>query len=114
MRSSLRFMIGCSVAASLAACAVEDEAAPSPSEATEASASHELSGKPGDDASTSSPVWYYLGTESCFDFFLQPCTDGLPNNQYPGIGPGLACPQSGLWGNKRLFGNAYFEQYICG
>jgi hypothetical protein len=87
-------------------CAVEDE------EAEVASTTAALGA--GDDVGTSTLTWTYLGTESCFDFFLRTCNDSLPNNQFPGMGAGLPCPQSGLFGNKRLPGNTYFEQYICG
>lgn len=112
MKTTQAFLLGCGLAALLASCAVEAVNEPVNEAATTAALEAAASKAPA-DVGTSTMVWNYLGTESCFDFFLRPCTDGLPNNQFPGIGPGVACPESGLWGNKRIAGNSYFEQYIC-
>lgn len=108
MRTNMMFLIGCGLACLLASCAVDDGAGEATTEATTESAL----GK--GEVGTSTPTWDYLGTESCFDFFLRPCTSSLPNNQYPNMGQGLPCPQAGIIGNKRLAANTYFEQYYCG
>lgn len=65
------------------------------------------------DVTTASPVWYYLGTESCHDFFQRSCNSSFPQSQCPSISAGQPCAAVNTFCDKVLPGNTFFEQYIC-
>lgn len=67
----------------------------------------------GQVSTVAGPVWYYLGTESCYDFFQRSCTWWLPSPQCPTAVAGQSCSSPGTLCDRVLPGNSFFHQFYC-
>lgn len=108
MRNAM-VMVMATAMAMATGCAVE----PQSQAGSEPETTVETQAATGQVSTASGPVWHYLGTESCYDFFVQPCTSQMPSPQCPTAVDGQPCPSVGMFCNRVLPGNSFFRQFDC-